>query len=63
MEFAEHVTCHCPRHFFEHQPEASALPEACEVEYPQLHRRWGELLPRIRHVAAQAVAACPKPAV
>ncbi len=29
------------------------------MEYPELHRRWGELLPAIRHVAAQAVAACP----
>lgn len=47
------------RHCFEHEPEVGLLPEACEVDHPELFSRWGELLPRIKEAAAQAVAACP----
>lgn len=51
------------RHCFDLEPEVSPLPEACEVEYPELFKRWGELGPKIREVAAAAVEACPAAAV
>lgn len=52
-----------PRHCFDLEPEVSPLPEACEVEYPELFKRWGELGPKVREVAAAVVEACPAAAV
>ncbi len=51
------------RYCFEHEPEASPLPEACEVDYAVVFRRWEQLLPHVRDVATRAVAACPGNAV
>lgn len=51
------------RHYFEHQPEESALPEVCEVAYPQLYSQWRELMPKIRRIMAHTMVGCRKPLV